>query len=130
MEQFFSNEEVLDRANVLDMEIKLLKDRLRWMGHICRMKDTRPVKALQFGELEGSRKVGRPLLRYKDRCKMALKRSEVLNEWNAVVNDRDKWKALIQNVCKEHNQKEKLTTKKEDRNVTIANCNSYTCLQV
>ena len=60
------------KANVLDIEIKLLKNRLRWMGHICRMNDTKPVKALLFGELEGSRKVGRPLLRYKDTCKMAL----------------------------------------------------------
>ena len=38
---------------------------------------------------------------------MALQRREVLNEWNAVVNDRVKWKALIQNVCKVHNQKRK-----------------------
>ena len=106
-DHFVAKEEVLEGANVLDMEIKLLKNRLRWMGHICRMNDTRPVKALLFGELEGSRKVGRPLLRYKDTCKMALQRGKVLNEWNAVVNDRDKWKALIQNVCKEHNQKRK-----------------------
>ena len=77
------------------------------MGHICHMSDTKPVKALLFGELEGSRKVGRPLLRYKDTCKMALPCSEVLNEWNTVVNDRNKWKALIQNVCKVHNQKRK-----------------------
>ena len=77
------------------------------MGHICRTNDTRPVKALLFGKLEGSRKVGRPLLRDKDTCKMALQRGKVLNEWNAVVNDCDKWKALIQNVCKVHNQKRK-----------------------
>ena len=81
---------MLERANVLDIEIKLLKNRLRWMGHICRVNDTRPVKALLFGELEGSRKVGRPLLRYKDTCKMDLQRSEVLNERNTVVNDHDK----------------------------------------
>lgn len=31
---------------------------------------------------------GRPLLRYKDTCKMALQRDKVLNEWNAVVNDQ------------------------------------------
>ena len=47
-------------------------------------------KSTAFGELEGSRKVGRPLLRYKDTCKMDLQRSEVLNERNTVVNDRDK----------------------------------------
>ena len=38
---------------------------------------------------------------------MALHGGKVLNEWNAVVNDRDKWKALIQNVCKVTNQKRK-----------------------
>ena len=39
---------------------------------------------------------------------MALQRGKVLNEWNAVVNDRNKWKALIQNEClQEHNQKRK-----------------------
>ena len=52
---FVSNEEVLERANVLDIEIKLLKNRLRasvarWMCHISRMNDTKPVKALPFGE--------------------------------------------------------------------------------
>ena len=72
---------MLERANVLDIEIKLLKNRLRWMGHICHMNDTRPVKVvLLFGELEGSRKVGHPLLRYKDTCKMALQRGKVLDK--------------------------------------------------
>ena len=85
------------------------------MGHICGMNDTRPVKALLFGELEGSRKVGRPILHYKDTCKMALQRSELLNEWNVVVNDSDKWKALIQNVCKVHNQKRKLMLTRKKR---------------
>ena len=55
---------------------------------------------------------------------MALQRGKVLNEWNAVVNDRDKWKALIQNVCKCTTRNEKLTTENEDRNVTNGNCNS------
>ena len=77
------------------------------------MNDTRPVKALLFAKLEGSRKVVRPLLRYKDTCKMALQCSEVLNEWNAVVNDCDNWKALIQNVCKVHNQKRKADYEKQ-----------------
>ena len=99
-DHFVSNEEVLERANVLDIEIKLLKNHLCWMGHICHMSDTKPLKALLFGELEGSRKVGRPLLCYKDMCKVALQCSEVLNEWNTVVNDRDKWKALIQKCVK------------------------------
>ena len=97
------------------------------MCHISRMKDARPVKALLFGELEGSRKVGRPLLRYKDTFQMALQRGEVLNKWNAVVNDRDKWKA--QNVCKVLNQKRKGEKRRQKRHkryhITVT---LYTCL--
>ena len=36
-DHFVSNEELLERANVLDIEINLLKNHLRWMGHICRL---------------------------------------------------------------------------------------------
>ena len=32
-DHFVSNEKVLERANFLDIEFKLLKNRLRWMGH-------------------------------------------------------------------------------------------------
>ena len=58
---------------------------------------------------------------------MALQRSEVLNERNAVVNDRDKWKTLIQNVCKVHNQRKKSSlrrTKRETSQMLTHNCNS------
>ena len=43
------------------------------MGHVARMPDERPVNALLYGILgEGSRRVGRPLLRYKDTLKDIL----------------------------------------------------------
>eukprot|EP00795_Rhopilema_esculentum_P010044 gene10044-biopygen12706 len=49
---FVSNEEVLRRADVDDIEITLIKNRLRWLGHVSRMNDNRPVKALMYGLLE------------------------------------------------------------------------------
>ena len=46
-------------------EILLVRSRLRWLGHMSRMEDNRPVKSLLYGELtEGTRPVGRPKLRY------------------------------------------------------------------
>ena len=42
-----------------------------------------------------------------------IPRSEILNEWNAVLNDRDKCKALIQTVCKVHSQKRKADYEKQ-----------------
>ena len=59
-----TNDEVLDRAKSTDIEIILIRSRLRWMGHVAGMPDEQLVKALLFGVLEeGSRRVGRPLLR-------------------------------------------------------------------
>lgn len=49
-----------------DMEVKLVRNRLRWLGHVSRMEDERPVKVLLFGELnDGKRPFGRPKIRYK-----------------------------------------------------------------
>ena len=48
------------------MEVKFVRNRLRWLGHVSRMEDERPVKVLLFGELnDGKRPFGRPKIRYK-----------------------------------------------------------------
>lgn len=48
------------------------------MGHDFCMDDDWPAKALFHGEFaEGVRKVGCPLLRYKDTCKYSLKRRKL-----------------------------------------------------
>ena len=66
-DHYISNEEVLARACVEDIEILLVRSRLRWLGHVSRMEDDRPVKSLSYGEsTEGTRPVGRPKLRYTD----------------------------------------------------------------
>ena len=80
---YVSNEEVLQRANAEDIEeIILIKNRLRWLGHVSRMDNNPPVKPLFYCELDiGKRFVGRPKLRYKDTCKSILKSGRVLDEW-------------------------------------------------
>ena len=63
---FISNETVLARANVEDIKTLLAQSRLRWLGHICRMDDSRTAKKLLYGELaQGTRSIGRPKLRFK-----------------------------------------------------------------
>ena len=53
------------------------------------MPDERPVKNLLYSELaEGTRKVGRPFLRFKDTMKDILKRDGVLDIWKSVATDR------------------------------------------
>ena len=45
-----SNEEVLTKAGMEDIELKLVSSRLRWLGHASRNND-RPVKPLLHSEL-------------------------------------------------------------------------------
>ena len=47
-DDYISNEEVLRRADVKDMEVMLVRTRLRWLGHVCRMNNDRPVKQLLY----------------------------------------------------------------------------------
>ena len=54
-----------------DIEILLVRSRLRWLGHVSKMEDDRPMKSLLYGELsEGRRPVGWPKLRIKTCAKV------------------------------------------------------------
>ena len=67
---------------------------------MARMLGERLVKALLYGELtEGTRRVGRPLLRFKDTLMDILKRGVVLHSWRNVIANRPAWRALISDVC-------------------------------
>ena len=65
-----TNDQILDRAGVADIEMIVRKMQLRWAGYVARMSDDRIAQQLLFGELTtGARTVGRPLLRWKDSLK-------------------------------------------------------------
>ena len=46
-----TNDQILDRAGVPDIEMIVRKMQLRWAGHVARMSDNRIPKQLLFGEL-------------------------------------------------------------------------------
>ena len=123
-DHFVSNEEVLKRAGVEDIETMLIRSRLRWLGHICRMDDTRAPKQLMYGELaRGSRPVGRPKLRFRDTCKNALKCGEVLNGWQSFVNCRQEWRGLIETVCENYTKKRVLACERRRVRSLGSSCN-------
>ena len=79
---------------------------LRWLGHVCRREEDRPVKELLYCELaHGSRPVGRPKLRFKDTCKRALRCGRVFDQWSSTVSNRAEWKRLTRIVCDAYNSK-------------------------
>ena len=59
-----TNVEVLDIACLPSMYTLLRQRRLRWLGHVHRMKDARILKDLLYGKLaEDKRPKGSPLIR-------------------------------------------------------------------
>ena len=84
----------------------LVSSRLRWLGHVSRMEDNRPVKSLLYGELtEGTRPVGRPKLRYKDTFKSALRCGNALGQWKAMVENITEWRHIIRQTCNRVDEK-------------------------
>ena len=95
-DQYISNEKVLTRAGLEDIEIKLVRNRLRWLGHLSWKEDeSHAVKALLFGELnDGKCPIGRPKIRYKDTYRCALRRGDVMKDWRSRVDNRREWRKL------------------------------------
>ena len=117
-DHFVTNDEVLEQAKTVDIETTLVKNRLRWVGHVVRMEATRPVKELFFGELEdGSRSTGRPQLRYKDTIKDILRRADVLHNWRDHVDNRHEWRQFTHDVSMkiDHQRKEISRLRREKR---------------
>jgi hypothetical protein len=68
--------------------------RLEWLGHVVRMNETRSVKKIFEGNLEGRRSRGRHRLRWindveDDRRKLGLKR------WITKALEREEWTSII-----------------------------------
>lgn len=96
------NKDVLEQAGTLSMFALLIKRRLRWLGHVTRMKDGRLPKDILYGELAtGSRPTGRPALRYKDVCKRDLKAGGIAPAGlEALAADRSKWQSTTRSAIK------------------------------
>ena len=90
-----TNVEVLRRTGLPTMFYMLKQRRLRWLGHVFRMEDGRYPKDLLYSELgAGSRKVGRPALRFSDVIKRDLKDINI-EDWEAVAGDRARWRSTV-----------------------------------
>ena len=89
--------EVLERAKSESVFALLMRSQLRWAGHVHRMADTRIPKQLLYSELaDGSRKRGRPKLRYKDTLKASLKSCLIdPDTWEQSASDRAAWRHQV-----------------------------------
>ncbi|XP_063605235.1 uncharacterized protein LOC134780428 [Penaeus indicus] len=89
--------DILTRAGISSVFALLSQRRLRWLGHVWRMEDGRIPKDLLYGQLAtGTRRPGRPTLRFKDVCKRDMKACNIKPEvWEPAADDRDHWRQAV-----------------------------------
>ncbi|GKA72708.1 hypothetical protein Tco_0778924 [Tanacetum coccineum] len=79
----------LDFDSIID---KMREGRLRWFGHLKRRPQTAPVRRVKAMVVDGSRRRGRPKLRWEDRLKQDLKELRLSGD---MTSDRNAWKDRI-----------------------------------
>ncbi len=73
--------------------------RLRWAGHVSRMKEGRGVHKVLVGKPEGKIPLWRPRCRWEDSIKMDLEEVGIgCGDWIELAHDRDRWRALVSTV--------------------------------
>ena len=79
--------------------VRVIKSRMRWAGHVARMKGGRGVHKVLVGKPEGKRPLGRPRRRWEDNIKMDLQEVERgYGDWMELAKDKDRWRALVSTV--------------------------------
>jgi hypothetical protein len=80
--------------------IRIIKPRrMRWAGHVARMREKRNTYRLLVGKPEGKRLLGRPRRRWVDNISMDLGEvgwGDV--DWIGLAKDRNRWRALVKSV--------------------------------
>ena len=67
---------------------------LEWLGHVSRMNETRSVKKIFEGKLEGRRGRGRPRLRWINDVEDDLRKLGV-KRWRTKALNREEWASII-----------------------------------
>ena len=79
--------------------VRVVKSRrMRLAGHVARMGEGRGVHRVLVGKPEGKRPLGRPRRRWGDNIKMDLREVGEGGDWMALVQGRDRWRALVHTV--------------------------------
>jgi hypothetical protein len=79
--------------------IRIIKERIRWAGHVARMGEKRNAYRLLVAKPEGRRPLRRPRRRWLDNIRMNLVEvgwDDV--DWIGLAQDRDRCRALVNSV--------------------------------
>jgi len=72
---------------------KVIQRKLRLFGHICRIDDSRKIKTLVFGMMDGLNKRERPYREWSDDIEQWC--GATLQELSHAALDRQRWAAIV-----------------------------------
>ncbi|KAJ8949059.1 hypothetical protein NQ318_016961 [Aromia moschata] len=85
-----TNREIYD----LFKEPNIIGIRMRWIGHVVRMKDHRIPKMVLIHEIGGGKRLGRPRQRWKKAVEDDIRKLNIGN-WKEKAKDRKEWKNIV-----------------------------------
>jgi hypothetical protein len=91
------NDELYGLYKDLDIVRVIKVARISWLGHLVRTEENSTCKKITFSQSEGSRKKGRPKLRWLDRVLKAVKLLKV-ETWCKKARDRNIWVRIIKDA--------------------------------
>jgi len=92
------DEELRDLYSLPNIVCVVKSRRMRWAGHVARMREGRGVHRILVGKPVGKIPLGRPRRRWEDNIKMDLREVGGDGDWMEWAQDRDRWRALVNTV--------------------------------
>jgi hypothetical protein len=79
--------------------IIIIMRRMRWTGHVARIREKRNMYRLLVGKPEGKRPLGRPRRSWIDNIRMSLLEIGFsVVDWIGLAQDRYRWRPLVNSV--------------------------------
>jgi hypothetical protein len=90
------NEELHNLYSSPDIIRQVKSRRMRWAGHVARMREERKVYKVLVGKPEGKRPLGRPRRRREDGIRKDLREIGLGGvDWIRLAQDRDRWRTVV-----------------------------------
>jgi hypothetical protein len=89
------NHELYNLYNDVLISKKAKISRMKWARHVIRMNDEEPTKKLMLGKPDGTRRNGRPKLRWIDGLEKDLHNISIRNLKNIAL-DRSRWRRCLE----------------------------------